>query len=186
MNIPIYFHNGSRYDNCIFLEGMTDNFAEELNIDCIGTSSECFKMVNFKFKNLKYGLKLLDTRNFLQGSLSELSQNLPDKYKIETKKHFEENFELLKKKACFPYEYITKEKIYNEKLPSIENFYSKIKLESITEEDYLQTLEIYNKFLFKNIKDYLDIYLRLDILLLQDIWQSFRNDIWKGFEVDCS
>ena len=186
MDIPIYFHNGSRYDNNIFLEGMTNNFAEELNINCIGTSSECFKMVNFKFKNLKYGLKLLYTRNFLQGSLSELSQNLPDKYKIETKRHFEEYFELLKKKACFPYECISKENIFNEKLPSIYDFYSKIKLESITEEDYLQTLEIFEKLKCKNIKDYLDIYLKLDILSLQDIWQSFRNDIWKGFEVDCS
>ena len=71
---------------------MTNNFAEDLNINCIGISSECFKMVNFKFKNLKYGLKLLDTKNFLQGSLSELSQNLPDKYKIETKKTLRRTF----------------------------------------------------------------------------------------------
>ena len=138
---------------------MTNNFAKELNMNCIGTSSECFKMVNFKFKNLKYGLKLLDTRNFLQGPLSELSKNLPDKYKIETKKYFAEHFELLKKKACFPYEFITKGNIYNEKLPSIENFYNKIKLESITEEDYLQTLEIFKKLECENMKDYLDIYI---------------------------
>ena len=100
-DIPIHFHNGSRYDNSIFLEGMTNNFVEELNISCIGTSSECFEMVNFKFKNLKYGLKSLDTRNFLQGSLSALSQNLPNKYKIETKKYFAEHFEMLKKRSLF-------------------------------------------------------------------------------------
>ena len=50
--------------------------------------------------------------NFIRGSLNKLSKNLNDKNKIITKQHFSDNFELLKYKACFPYEFITKENIY--------------------------------------------------------------------------
>ena len=49
----------------------------------------------------------------------------------------------MKYKTCFPYEFITKENIYDENLPSIENFYSFLKLDGISKEDYNKTLEIY-------------------------------------------
>ena len=124
--------------------------------------------------------------NFIRGSLSELSKNLNDKNKIITKQHFSDNFELLKYKACFPYEFITKENIYNENLPSIENFYSSLKLDNISEKDYDKNLEIYKKLNCKNIKEYLDIYLKLDICLQADIFNVFRKCIWDKFEIDCS
>ena len=90
------------------------------------------------------------------------------------------------KKLCFPYEFITKENIYNENLPSIENFYSSLKLDSVSEEDYDKTLEIYKNLNCKNIKEYLDIYLKLDICLQADIFNVFRKCIWDKFEIDCS
>ena len=92
----------------------------------------------------------------------------------------------MKYKACFPYEFITKENIYNKELPPIENYYSSLKLDNISEEDYDKTLEIYEKLNCKNIKEYLDIYLKLDICLQADIFNVFRNCIWNKFEVDCS
>ena len=55
--------------------------------------------------------------NFIKGSLSELSKNLNDKDKIITREHFKDNFELLKEKACFPYEWSTNKNIYNKELP---------------------------------------------------------------------
>ena len=66
--------------------------------------------------------------NFIKGCLSELSKNLLDKNKIITRQHFPDNFELLKYKAFFPYEWITIKNIYNENLPLIENFYSFFKI----------------------------------------------------------
>ena len=80
--------------------------------------------------------------NFIKRSLNDLSKNLNDKDKFITKEHFSNNFELLKCKACFPYEFITKENIYNENLPSIKNFYGSLKLDNISEEDYDKTLEM--------------------------------------------
>ena len=150
---PMYFFNGQKYDNSIILKSICDIFKNDVSLNCIGNSCESFEMIDFKFKKLKYSLKLLDMCNFIKGSLSELSKNLNDKNKFITKKHFKDNFELMKYKACFPYEFINKENIYNKELPSIENFYSSLKLENITKEDYNKTLEIYKRLNCKNIKE---------------------------------
>ena len=134
---------------------------------------------------MKYSFKLLDISNFIKGNLSSLSKKLSDEHKIVTKSHFPNNFELLKQKAHFPYEWITEENIYNKKLPPIENFYSSLKLQNINKEEYDETLRIYKELKCKNVKDYLEIYMKLDICLQADIFNVFRNIIWNQFKIDC-
>ena len=90
-----------KYDNNILLKSLCNIYKDEITMNCIGNSRESFKMIDFKFKNMKYSLKLLDISNFIKGSLLKLSENLLDKDKIITKRHFPDNFELLKEKVCF-------------------------------------------------------------------------------------
>ena len=182
--IPLYFFNGSKYDNAIILKSLSEIYKDEITISCIGNSSEQFKSIEFKFKKMKYSFKLLDISNFIKGSLSELSKKLSDEHKIVTKSHFPNNFELLKQKAHFPYEWITEENIYNKKLPPIENFYSSLKLQNINKEEYDETLRIYKELKCKNVKDYLETYMKLDICLQADIFNVFRNIIWNQFKID--
>ena len=194
--IPIIFHNGMNYDNSILLNGMS-----KLNpvISCIGITSEKFKSIEFKFKKYEmdddgeaheiksnYSLRVIDSYNMIMGSLNSLSTNLNNKYKYETKKEFKDNFEIINKKMNFPYEWINENNLDNKDLPEIKDFYSSLKLETISEEEYKQTKEIYNKLKFKNIKEYLDTYLKLDITLLTDIFEKFRKGIWDKFGLDCS
>ena len=100
--VPIIFHNGMKYDNSILLNGMS-KFKPQIN--CIGITSEKFKSIEFKFKEFymdddgegheiksKYSLKVIDSLNFLIGSLDNLSTNLNNKYKFETKKEFKDKF----------------------------------------------------------------------------------------------
>ena len=47
-------------------------------------------------------------------------------------------------------------------------------------------MDIYKKLKCENIKDYLEIYMKLDITLQADIFNVFRNIIWNKFEIDCS
>ena len=134
---------------------------------------------------MKYSFKLLDISNFIKGSLLSLSEKLSDEYKIITKSHFPNTFKMLRYKSTFPYEWVTEKNIYDKDLPSIENFYSSLKLQNINEEEYNETLRIYKELKCKNIKDYLDIYMKLDICLQADIFNVFRNIIWDKFEIDC-
>ena len=71
-------------------------------------------------------------------------------------------------------------------MPPIDKFYSNLKLQSICQKDYDKTLEIYKKLKCKNVKDYLEIYMTLDICLQADIFNAFRNTIWDKFEIDFS
>ena len=183
--IPLYFFNGSKYDNSIILNSLSKIYKDEITISCIGNSSKQFKSIEFKFENMKYSFKLLDISNFIKGSLSSLSKKLSDEHKIITKRHFPNNFELLKQKTHFPYEWITEENIYNTKLPPIEDFYSSLKLQNISKEEYDETLRIYKELKCKNVKDYLEIYMKLDISFQSDIFNVFRNIIWKQFSIDC-
>ena len=175
-----------KYDNSIILKSICNIFKNDVTLIVIGNSCESFKMIDFKIKKIKYSLKLLDMCNFIKGSLSKLSKFLNNKDKIITREHFKDNFKLLNEKTCFPYEFITKENIYNKELPPIENFYSSLKLDGVSEKDYHKTLDIYKTLKCKNIKEYLDIYLKLDICLQADIFNVFRNTIWNKFEIDCS
>ena len=183
--IPLYFFNGSKYDNSLILNSLSKIYKDEITISCIGNSSEQFKSIEFKFKEMKYSFILLDISNFIKGSLSSLSKKLSDEHKIITKRHFPNNFELLKQKTHFPYEWVTEENIYNKKLPPIEDFYSSLKLQNINQEQYDETLRIYKELKCKNVKDYLEIYMKLDICLQADIFNVFRNIIWKQFKIDC-
>ena len=87
-SITIYFFNGMKYYNSILLKSLCDVYKDEMTLNCIGNSCESFKMIDLKFKNMKYSFKLLDICNFIKGSLSKLSENLLDKDKIITKQHF--------------------------------------------------------------------------------------------------
>ena len=98
--IPIYFFNGCKYDNTILLKSLSEIYKDEITISCIGNFSEKFKSIEFKFKNMKYSFKFLDICNFIKGSLSSLSENLSDEYKLLLKNIFQIIFNYLNEK-CF-------------------------------------------------------------------------------------
>lgn len=52
-------------------------------------------------------------------------------------------------------------------------FYGFLKDESISKEDYLLTLNVWNAFKMKTMSDYHDIHLKTDVLLLADVFEIF-------------
>ena len=81
---------------------------------------------------------------------------------------------------------MTKKNIFDKELPSIDKFYSSLKLQNMSQKENDETIDIYKKLKCKNIKDYLEIYMKLNICLQSDIFNVFRNTIWNEFEIDCS
>ena len=43
-----------KYDNSILLKSLCDICKNKMTLNCIGNSCESFKMIDFKFKNMKY------------------------------------------------------------------------------------------------------------------------------------
>ena len=49
-----------KYDNSIILRSICDIFKNNVILNVVGNSCESFKMLDFKFKKIKYSLKLLE------------------------------------------------------------------------------------------------------------------------------
>ena len=60
--------------------------------------------------------------------------------------------------------------------PSKEKCYSSLTGKNISEKDYEHALNVWNKFEMKMMKDYHNLYLQCDILLLADVFEKFGNN----------
>ena len=84
--------------------------------------------------------------------------------------------DLVKKKGFYPFEYMTDFEKFKEKLPSKEKFYSSLTWKKINDKEYDHVLKVWNKFKMQTMKDYHDLYLKCDVLLLADVFEKFRNN----------
>ena len=85
-------------------------------------------------------------------------------------------FVLLLREGVYPYEYIEDEDKFNETtLPKKETNYSKLNMEDITNADYMHAKRVYKDFETKYLREYHDLYLKCDSLLLADVFKNFRK-----------
>ena len=92
---------------------------------------------------------------------------------------------LLLRKGVYPYEYMDDwDKFNEEKLPNKRDFYSSLNMEDISEIDYRHALKVFNKFNFKNLGEYHDLYVQSDTILLADVFESFRSLCLNTYELD--
>ena len=179
----VLFHNGKGYNNSYML----DIFSKipNIQISCLGQNTEKFKMLKFIIPNKDYSIKIIDSLAFLQSNLNDLSKDLDDDLEIITKNHFQDKFEMVNKKLDnFPYDYVNSETLQNENLPDKKHFYNMLKLKDITDKEYKIVQKFYNNMKFKNIREYLECYLKNDITLLADVFNNFRKIIFDNLGLD--
>ena len=165
--LVILFHNSKGYYNSY----MIDIFSKipNIQISCLAQNQERFKMLSFKIPNKKYEIKIIDSLSFLQSNLDSLSKDLDNDLKIVTKNHFHDRFELVNKKLeNFPYIYVNQNDLDEKNLPEKKYFDNILTLKKISVEEYNNVQSFYKKMKFKNIKEYLKVYLTSDITLLAD------------------
>lgn len=134
-------------------------------------------------------LKFIDSYRFLQCSLAKLAKYLPiEKLKISRQEWSnldDDKFKLLTEKGVYPYSYMNSWEKFNEKnLPPINDFYDELNDSDISEEQYAFAKKIWKEFQIKTMRDYTDLYLKTDVLLLADIFENFRDSCIKLYELD--
>ena len=104
-----------------------------------------------------------------------LFKNLPDNdFKCLSEEFSDRYLKLAKEKELYPYEYMDSFKKFSEdKLPDRCNIFSSLKDVCITAKDYLKAFDIWNVFKINTMGDYCDLYLRKDVLLLADVFETF-------------
>ena len=88
-------------------------------------------------------------------------------------------------KGVFPYEYLDSDSVLKETtLPPIDKFYSSLKGCHITNDEYELAQRVFKEGKCKTMKDYLELYLKTDVLLLAEIFQNFRKTIYSNHGLD--
>ena len=91
---------------------------------------------------------------------------------------------MIRKYAC-PYGYMNSWKKFEEtSLPPKDAFYSRLNMKGISDQDYEHAQQVWNTMKKKTLGCYHDTYLKTDVLLLADVFETFRNTCLKNYKLD--
>uniref|UniRef100_A0A2S2PSX7 DNA-directed DNA polymerase n=1 Tax=Schizaphis graminum TaxID=13262 RepID=A0A2S2PSX7_SCHGA len=125
----------------------------------------------------------------MPSKLESLAKNLltPDFSQFrETLKHFSvEDMPLVSRKGVYPYEYTDAWcKLNDTRLPAHADFYSTLIEEGVKKEDYEHAMKVWDHFQCRTLGDYSDLYLKIDVLLLADVFENFRDLCMNTYNLD--
>ena len=69
-------------------------------------------------------------------------------------------------------------------LPPKDAFYSKLNMKDISDKDYEHAQQVWNIMEKKTLGCYHDTYLKTDVLLLEDVFETFRNTCLGHYKLD--
>lgn len=206
--IPAVAHNFKGYDSHFIVQALKkdDNFL----VDVIPTNTEKFLQISTTIKQ-EFGesikINFMDSMCHLSSSLDKLVKLLSDDDLVTTKEwirgmskdedDFKVKFELCKKKGDFSYEYFDCLEKYNEtEIPEEKYFVSSLehhgkKFNQLSLADQMKiklkrkrAVEVFKVFGFKNLWEWHDHYMMLDVYLLNDLWQAHRRMAFEKFGLD--
>ncbi|CAB4012236.1 uncharacterized transposon-derived [Paramuricea clavata] len=167
--IPVVFHNLRGYDSHFIMQGVAG----------LGERIEVIANNMQKYMSFRVGKQLvfIDSMQFMSSSLEALVGNLDkSRFKRMQCEWKGQDLEMLLEKGVYPYEYMSDWSKFKEKcLPGKSAFYSSLKEESVSEDDYLRACKMFDKFGCRSLGDYHDLYLKTDVLLLADVFEDFRR-----------
>ena len=184
--IPVVFHNLEGYDSHLFIKNLG---VSEGWIRCIPKTDE--KYISFtksvvvgeyidkdgEVRTRKGSLRFIDSIKFMSAGLGNLVSNLEeDRFRCISKFYGGERLSLLLRKGVYPYDYMSElTKLNDTCLPDIKGFYNRLNDEDISPEDYNHAQNVWDHFGCKTMRDYHDLYLKSDVLLLADVFETFRD-----------
>ena len=174
--VPIYVHNLTYFDSNLIIAAseMPPKNSISYNSEAVMT----FTLGQFKF---------IDSLLFLKQPLSQLVSNLYDKdpklFKIlrkselcQTDSKFDpKKFELMASKLIFPYKALEGgiSCLVNENFLHKKYFYNDLTYSYISDEEHGKAIEIAQVYNCKTFKQYINLYVKLDTILLADVWNYF-------------
>ncbi|KAL9971514.1 hypothetical protein ACROYT_G017685 [Oculina patagonica] len=191
IKIPVIFHNLKGYDSHFIMQEIgaivknnkyinKKGEEKQMNINSIPNNME--KYMAFMLGN---HLTFIDSFQFISLSLDKLVSNLPKESLKYTSKIFEgKQLDLMSRKGIYPYDYMDSFDKFNTELPTKEEFYSILNNEHISDNDYKHAQNVCKTFEIKNMGEYHDLYPKSDVLLLADVFESFRKTCLEFYKLD--
>jgi hypothetical protein len=202
LKIPVFFHNGSGYDFKHFIRKL---HKIDKNLKIISQTEEKYISISVKVEETNIQFEFKDSLKFLLKSIDKLAKVLYEKDNagIENFKNFTSNsnesrlrsmtssetpneiLELLVQKGVFPYLNLDSfEKLESTDYPNYESFYDNLKDKNIELKEYERGKKLWDYFNCKSFKEYMELYLTYDVLILADCFESFRDLSLKYYGLD--
>ena len=185
--IPIIFHNFRGYDSHLIVRAL--GLFKDIPLNVIGQGLE-------KYLTVMWGDHLVfkDSLQFLSCSLERLVACLlrdgAEKFAqlsatCRGDGYTDAQIGLLLRKGVYPYDYMnTSARLTETQLPPIEEFASRLRQEECEPVDYAHAQVVWESFGCKSMLDYHNLYLKCDVLLLADVFESFRSISLTNYELD--
>ena len=200
--IPVIFHNLKGYDSHLLLPEL-GKFHKKISIIpnnmqtymsfSVGHTTSYFdkktgKQVDREYMNLRF----IDSFGFMASSLNQLVIDLKqsglDKFKNVSREFGSdvELTELMTRKGIYPYSFMDGYDKFDIDPFTLtkSDFRNDLTGEDISDCDYEFYEEICKKFDIKTLGEYHDLYLKSDVLLLSDVFESFRETCFQYYKLD--
>ena len=102
-------------------------------------------------------------------------------FKSSNKDNHRHYQKLLISKGVYPYKLTGQD---FDHLPAQEHFANDLTNQPCSDSDYKKAQEVYKSFGCENFRDYHDLYLTTDVLLLADVFENFRTKGLELFKID--
>ena len=183
IKLPLFFHNAN-YDIKCFINAFRTLNPENTfkRIGGVPCNIEIYKTLNID------NICIMDSYAHLSSSLSSLISNLPDDKKIYLKKITSdpEKFKLINEKGFYPYEFVDCVEKLDTPINEIkrEHFNSKLMLSKLNDDEWAHVQNVINKFDIKTLLEWHDLYLKIDVYGLADVFEYYRELAFQTYAIE--
>ena len=184
--IPVVFYNLAGCYAHLFIRELAKHIT---GMGVIAKNKEDYMFFSIKVEVDKYidkdgnehikemELRFIDSIKFMSSSLDSLVNNLArgghEFFGFES--YNDRQCELLIHKGIYPYEYMDSWDRFKEtSLPSIKRFYSNLNMSGVINTYCEHACSVWREFGIRNMGEYHDLYLRTNVILLANVFESFR------------
>ena len=173
-------------ESCTFMASSLDNLASNL---CGTSGIQCDKCRgNVELINISGDyIALFECERCRTKKTKYLDERVFKKNFNHTSRFWgcDEKFRLMIRKAVYLYEYMDAwEKFEETSLPPKDAFYSRLNMKGISDQDHEHAQQVWNTMEKKTLGCYHDTYLKTDVLLLADMFETFPNTCLKNYRLD--
>jgi len=185
----VIFHNLTGYDAHFIIKEIATAPDFKGRVYLLPENKERYIPFTKYIDDCDINFRFIDSFRFMPSSLDKLSSYLENlaiaPREFEKDGYTQDQLQLLRRKGVFPYDYISSlEKLSEDQLPAKEEFYNKLSKSHISDQEYEHAQNVWNRFNIRNLGEYSDLYLKTDVLLLADVFESFRATCLEAYKLD--
>ncbi|XP_072159613.1 uncharacterized protein [Bemisia tabaci] len=183
-SLIVVCHNWGKYDAHPMVRAVSGC---TYRVSIIPSTMETYISMSIWVEN-RFRIVFIDSIRHLPSSLDNLVSSVPETSLVHARRLCtnDDQFNLVKKKGVYCYDYISDaKKLADTVPPPKEAFYNRLQNTHISDADYERFCTTWTAFGFKNLGEYADFYLKLDVCLLADVMQEFRGFCMNNYGLDC-